>query len=129
MLSATNPKKIFLMAGTNDLRTISFKEYTARYMQLIKTIKESMPNASIYIQSVLPTNHSMANYAPNKKIQKANIILKDIAKDLDCTYIDLYSLYVNSENELNIELTRDGVHLFPQSYNIWAKAIEKYIYE
>ena len=72
---------------------------------------------------------SETSYAPNDKVQKANIALQDIAKNNDCTFIDLYNLYVDDKNELSIEFTKDGVHLLPTSYNIWTEAIEKYIYE
>ena len=129
MLSAVKPKKVFLMAGTNDLVHIGLEEYTTRYTQLVKTIKDSIPNVTIYIESVLPSNHKLGNYAPNDKVQKANIALQDIAKNNDCTFIDLYNLYVDDKNELSIEFTKDGVHLLPTSYNIWTEAIEKYIYE
>lgn len=129
MLSAVSPKKIFIMAGTNDLVHVSLEEYTSRYKKLIKAIKDSLPQSRIYIESVLPSNHKLSNYAPNKKIQQANAILNDIAKAFDCTFVDLYNLYVDDENELPIEFTKDGVHLLPISYSIWAEAIKKYIYE
>ena len=54
MLEAVNPEKIFIMAGTNDLVHVSLEEYRRRYLLLISTIKESIPNATIYIESVLP---------------------------------------------------------------------------
>ena len=103
-------------------------------LKLVKTflvigVKDSIPNVTIYIESVLPSNHKLGNYAPNDKVQKANIALQDIAKNNDCTFIDLYNLYVDDKNELSIEFTKDGVHLLPTSYNIWTEAIEKYIYE
>lgn len=129
MLSAVNPKKIFIMAGTNDLVHVSLEEYTSRYKCLIKAIKDSNPQSSIYIESVLPSNHKLSDYAPNKKIQQANAILHDIANTFDCTFIDLYNLYVDNDNELIIDLTKDGVHLLPESYKIWSESIKNYIYE
>lgn len=129
MLSAVNPKKIFLMAGTNDLVHVSLEEYTSRYTQLINSIKDSIPNAKIYIESVLPSNHEMGDYAPNSKVQQANLILKNLSKTYNCIFIDIYHLYVNSKNELYPEYTRDGVHLFPYHYDKWASEIKPYIYE
>ena len=57
ILKAANPKKIFIMAGTNDLVHIGLEEYEKRYENLLRTIKDALPNARIYIQSVLPSNH------------------------------------------------------------------------
>lgn len=127
MLQVVNPDKIFIMAGTNDLVNIGLEEYRERYLKLISSIKDSIPNATIYIQSVLPTNSVMGDYAPNTKVQKANLIAQEISDSYGCVFIDLYSLYVNSENEMPAEYTRDGVHLYPQHYDKWANALSAYL--
>lgn len=129
MIQAANPKKIFIMAGTNDLVHINLEEYKSRYTKLLTTIKDSLPYTKIYIESVLPSNHNMGNYAPNKKVQKANKIAKELATDFDCQYINLYDLYANKDNELPSNMTRDGVHLYKQHYDKWAEEIRKYIYQ
>ena len=127
MLEAVNPEKIFIMAGTNDLVHVSLEEYRRRYLLLISTIKESIPNATIYIESVLPTNSVMGDYAPNEKAQQANAIAKEISDSYGCIYIDLYSVYVDDKNELPTDYSGDGVHLYPQHYDKWASCISPYI--
>lgn len=127
MLQACHPKKIFIMAGTNDLCHISLDEYRKRYDALINAIKDSLPYSKIYIESVLPSNHKMKSYAPNEKVQQANRIASELAKTHKCTYVNLYDLYADKENELPREMTKDGVHLYPQSYDRWANEIRKYI--
>ena len=129
MIQKAQPQKVFIMAGTNDLVHISLDEYNERYTKLISSIQDSILGVKIYIQSVLPSNHNMCNYAPNKKVREANEIAKAISKKLNCTYIDLYSLYVDENDELPKELTKDGVHLLPQSYDRWADKIKPFIYE
>ncbi len=129
MLQASHPKKIFIMAGTNDLVHISLEAYKERYVTLLDAIKNANPDAEIYIESVLPSNHKMGKYASNEKVQKANEIAKSIAGMYGCKYINLYDLYADNSNELPKELTLDGVHLYPQSYNKWAETIKPMIYE
>ena len=87
-----------------------------------------MPQHS-YIESVLPSNHKMSNYASNDKVKKANEISKGLAETYGCTYIELYDLYVDKDGELNKEYTKDGVHLHKQHYDKWAKKIKPFIYE
>ncbi|MDE7407378.1 MAG: hypothetical protein K2M76_03060 [Muribaculaceae bacterium] len=128
MLQAANPHKIFIMAGTNDLVHINIDEYRHRYKVLLKAIMDSLPDSEIYIQSVLPSNHSMGDYAPNEKVQVANKIAEELASEMGCKFINLYDLYVGADNELPGEITRDGVHLYPQSYARWAEAIKPYVY-
>lgn len=127
MLKAVNPEKIFIMAGTNDLVHVSLEEYRRRYLLLVSSIKDSIPNATIYIESVLPSNSLMGDYAPNEKVQKANAIAKEISDSYGCFFIDLYSIYADDKNELPAEFTPDGVHLYTQHYDKWASFISPYI--
>lgn len=130
MIKKSKAKKVFIMAGTNDLLYISLEQYETNYTKMIFTIKESLPDIKIYIQSILPCNHEMStSSASNEKIQKANKIAERIAKEHNCTYIDLYSLYVDKNNELPKEFTMDGVHLYPDKYEKWADKIKGLIYE
>lgn len=130
MLTAANPKKVFIMAGTNDLVHIDLEEYKKRYDNLLSAITDSLPNTNVYVESVLPTNHYVGkgNYAPNSKVIKANEIARSLCKKYHCTYIDLYRLYVGADGELKETYTKDGVHLFPKHYDKWSNAIRPYIY-
>ncbi len=129
MIQKSNAKKVFLMAGTNDLVHMSLDNYRTNFTKLISTIQDSIPEIKIYVESVLPSNHEMGDYAPNDKVQKANRIAEEIARQYHCTFIDLYSLYADENNELPKEITKDGVHLFPQHYDRWAEKIKPMIYQ
>ena len=131
MLTAANPKKVFIMAGTNDLVHIDLEEYKKRYDNLLSAITDSLPNTNVYVESVLLTNHYVGkgNYAPNSKVIKANEIARSLCKKYHCTYIYLYKLYVGADGELKETYTKDGVHLFPKHYDKWSNAIRPYIYQ
>ncbi len=129
MIQAANPSKVFIMAGTNDLVHISLDEYKERYTKLLQTIKDSLPNSKIYIESVLPSNHEMGSYASNTKVQQANKIAEGLASSFNGQFINLYDLYANENNELPKDMTRDGVHLYPEHYDKWAEKIKPYVYE
>lgn len=129
MLKAANPSKVFIMAGTNDLIHINLDEYKVRYSKLLQTIKDSLPDTKIYIESVLPSNNDMGRYAPNKKVQQANKIAEELARSFNGQFINLYDLYANDNNELPVEWTIDGVHLYPEHYDKWAEKITPFIYE
>ena len=129
-IKAVNPKKIFVMAGINGLKYQTDDVFAKKYETLIMNIRASIPSARIYIQSILPVdnNMSMGFVCNNEKILKSNEIIKSIACKHQCTYVDLHHLYVK-ENKMNTDLTRDGVHLLPESYDRWASVIEPYILE
>ena len=129
MIQAAHPSKVFIMAGTNDLVHINLDEYKDRYTKLLQAIKDSLPNTMIYVESVLPSNQDMCSCAPNEKVQKANKIAEELASSFNGQFINLYDLYADKNNELPKEWTRDGIHLYPEHYDKWAKSIKPFVYE
>ena len=129
-IKAVNPEKVFVMAGINGLHVQTEQVFTEKYATLVDSIKQAVPTAKIYLQSILPVNPSMkAGKSPNKeKIAKCNEIVRKIAEQKRCFYVDLYSLYA-VDGIMPEELTRDGVHLYPEAYDRWANEIKKYIEE
>ena len=129
-IKAVNPEKVFVMAGINGLYVQTEQVFAKKYTTLVDSIISAVPKAKIYLQSILPVNPSMnggkmRNY---KAIAQRNEIIREIAKQKGCIYVDLYNLYA-VDGIMPAELTRDGVHLFPESYDRWANEIRKYIEE
>ena len=72
MIQKSNAKKLFIMAGTNDLQHISLNEYRDRYERLIRNIQDSIPDIRIYVQSVIPTNSKLVG-EPVRKVNYLQI--------------------------------------------------------
>lgn len=129
-IKVVHPEKVFVMAGINGLKVQSEQAFTEKYALLVDSIKAAVPSAKIYLQSILPVNPTMemGKGFKKEKIANCNEIVQEIAKQKGCVYIDLYKLY-EVDGIMPAELTRDGVHLFPQSYDRWANEIRKHIEE
>jgi len=129
MVQKVRPKKIFFMGGVNDSKSMNLEDYLQKYDLLFSTIKDSLPNAQLYIQSMLPLNPCMFDkYCDNNKVKQVNAILKNLAERHGLTYIDLYSVYAR-DDILPMAVSKDGIHLKIADYDKWAKAIKQYIYE
>lgn len=129
MIQAANPSKVFIMAGTNDIFHLNITEFESRYNKMLDLIADSIPTAKIYLQSIIPMNQDMKSGAPSdSKIQEANKSIEKIANKRGLVFIDIYSLYVEN-GKLPISITRDGIHLYPQHYDRWAKKIEPFVME
>ena len=129
-IKAVNPEKVFVMAGINGLYIQTEQVFTEKYVTMVDSIKQVVPNAKIYLQSILPVNPSMKDgkLFNKEKIAKCNDIIRIVAGQKGCIYVDLYRLYAVN-GIMPTELTRDGIHLFPESYDRWAEEIRKYIEE
>lgn len=120
---AGNPKKAFIMIGTNDLGTsgINNAAHVAGNARLIiDYIQKTSPETEIYVQSILPSR------LRNLQLQQeTNDSLKNICRDFEVTYIDLWDKLLSvSQNNTH---TLDGLHLSATGYRIWCNTIAGYV--
>lgn len=138
MVYQYNPKKVFLLIGTNDASPtldISEDEIFKNIKKIISGIKENTTDCKIYIESIYPVNdtdndkidHSMVNKRSNTKIENINKKLKEYTKENKITYIDLYSKLKDDDNNLKLEYTKEGLHISDEGYKIITKELKKYM--
>lgn len=127
-IKAVNPQKVFVMAGINGLDFQTLQVFENKYEQLIKAIKNAIPSATIYLQSILPVNNNIAGkrICSNDKIIDANKLIADIAQNNGCIYINIHQLYLK-DGEMNPRFTKDGLHLLQEGYDEWASLLKPYM--
>ena len=94
-----------------------------RYRNIIKKIHRNLPEAQIYVESLLPVTSAYENShkkLTNERINKFNKRLKKLSDDYKyTTYVDIHSLYVNKKGCLPSKISSDGYHLKPEAYEKW----------
>lgn len=124
---ALSPKKVFVLGGINGLTDANIDMALNEYCDLLKELKTALPMSEIYVQSVLPISQSKERMVcHNTTIVEFNQSLEWIAVEQGMTYVDLYSLY-ELDGQMNSELSKDGIHLWPEAYGRWADAIKGYM--
>jgi hypothetical protein len=112
---AARPKKVFVMAGVNDLAAGRDPEAIARdYDTLIQRLVEV--SGQTIVQSTLLTTDS----AMNSKITKLNQHLEQTCMRAKCKYLNLNRSLAPSGV---LQHSVDGVHLDVAGYMIWRNAI------
>lgn len=124
-IKAVKPKKVFLMAGINGLQQQTIGEFEYWYAALVDAIQTSVPDAELYIESILPVT-SYSDYCDNEKIRDANVVLQRMAEERHIPYIDVYSAFAQ-DGALPETMSYDGLHLTEDAYSIWYNAIKEYI--
>lgn len=117
---SSSPKKVFILIGTNDLaygKTVD--HIIENYNKILDSISIKSPNTEIYIQSVLPVDEAVHWTRKMSDIRLINESLVEICQERGIEYIDLFPLFVNSENKLNPEYSIDGLHLNAAGYLLW----------
>lgn len=116
------PQALFILIGINDLnsgKTVDSMEQG--YREMLKRLRQKMPDLPIYVQSVLPTRGAHAKQ--NTPVLEFNKRLQVFASDYKCTFIDLHSLMKDDQGELKAEFTEDGLHLTDAAYKVWREQV------
>lgn len=129
-----NPKKLVLLIGTNDINRDKDSVYiTSNIEKIVEKIKEKRPKVTIYIESLYPINHTdsakinqqMVGKRTNKVIMEINKKLKKYCNLNHIKYIDMYSILIDKSGNLNLEYTKEGLHMSEEGYKVITKRILK----
>jgi len=134
------PSKIFINIGTNDINEPDFTEgdLLENYNRVLKQIIQKLPETKIYILSYYPVNSNIESQIPeevskamfvrrtNSVINLLNRRLENLANELHCTYIDVHSILIDAEGNLDQKYTVEGIHLKPNAYEVILKVLVAY---
>jgi lysophospholipase L1-like esterase len=126
---SSKPKKIFLMIGINDIaRNIPDSIIVNNIKRIASRVKLESPKTTLYIQSILPTNHSFTQFK-NHQFKSAHIVwcnnaLKSYCLEAGLTFVDIYSALADEQGQLKKEYTNDGLHLTMAGYQVWKQLLE-----
>lgn len=120
------PSDLFIECGANDLASgISSKEVADGIISLISTLRKISPGTTLHVNSVLPINESFGRWKTLKgktdTIPVINLILQRYCADNGIDYVDIFSKLVEpGTNTMRLEYCKDGLHLLPKGYEVWA---------
>ena len=118
-------KKVYLCLGVNELGVYNDQGFYQSYCKAIDAIRAIQPEAVIYIQGLIPLNEGVVaqtikrDYLTNQHLRVYNDLMKKAAEEKQVVFLDLYSEFVDENNELPAEASRDGVHLLRDGYQKW----------
>lgn len=121
-LSNLNPSNIFLLYGMNDI--LIYKENTEAfirdYSNLIKKIKQALPDVEIFINAILPvTDKVIQRRSVYKNIEEYNQKLAIMCEDLEVGFVDASDILKQDESLFE----GDGMHLRPSFYTKWLNVL------
>ncbi len=123
------PNKIFILMGINDLgEGFKTEKILKNYRLIIEVLQKELPDCSFFIQSLLPVNKLIFK---NERLLKTEILkmneeLTKLAKELNCSFINLHKKFTDNNGRLDKKLTYDGLHLNSEAYKIWNETIQQF---
>lgn len=131
-ITPSNPKKIFVGCGINDVSHRISNDSVVRLVQsLLTAVKKESPKSEVYYFSLFPINESFNRWKTltgrTNDIPVINAKMKSWCGANGVTYIDVFSHMTESgSNVLRRELTVDGLHLTEKGYSVWVEAAKQY---
>ncbi len=124
--------KYYIMLGANELGWVYTDIFTQKYGQIIDLIREVNPEATIYIQSILPVtdekSQSDAVYN-NTNIVRFNELLKTLATEKGVIYLSVNEAVRKEDGALQEAATTDGVHLNKEYCLKWLEYLKQHTQE
>ena len=122
MLEAVQPKNVVCSFGLNDLNMETEEEFTGYYSDLLEAVRETLPDAEVYVLSITPVMHTCTKFS-NKKIDRYNDALRAFCEESgEWHFIDVPPELKNCRNGLKTQYSRgDGIHLSQKAYEpfVW----------
>lgn len=119
------PDNVFIMLGSDDmLMPVDDPKalFEGELTKLINKIKEEVPDAKIYLQSITPVTQEALNTQQRyKNIDEYNELIKELADKISANYIDI-GVIVKENPDLFAE---DGVHFKKEFYQLWLKKLSE----
>ena len=126
VLAAAQPKKVYLLLGTNTLTTVGAADrFLAYYGQLLDLLHQTLGDDCIlYVQSIPPVRPEAAAEKPGLAsdiLRSVNEQLAQLAAQKGCVYLDLWETLADGEGNLKEVLAApDGVHFSAgNGYGAW----------
>ncbi len=127
----TDVKKIYVMLGANGIAWIGKESFVENYGVFLDAIRQTHPDADIYIQSILPVTASKeaedSQYA-NSKIREYNAALLELAQEKKYYYLDVAEAFADENGCLPEEASpTDGMHFGPKYYEVWFEYLKQHV--
>jgi lysophospholipase L1-like esterase len=122
--SIDDPDFIFIMTGINNIVMEQY-DIAGSYHEIVRNLSTWYKKSIVVIQSILPVALESIS---NNIIRDINRHLEQIAREFSAEYLDVYSLFIDSNGNPKYEYFQDdGVHLTSEGYDVWASEVERFL--
>ncbi|MBR6045174.1 MAG: hypothetical protein IKP47_06025 [Ruminococcus sp.] len=124
-------KRVYLMFGINEIAWPYLNVFQEMYEKVINEVKTIQPNATVYVQSVLPVSPLAVN--TNEVFTTANVdnlnetYIKGAAANTGATYLDVNSALRDATGGLPLDASTDGIHLGRNYCLLWLKYLADHV--
>ena len=118
-----SPDLVMIMTGINNV-AMEDDGFLYTYEKIVARLLQAYGQVTIAMTSLLPADLFFLGEA----VPRVNGKIKAIAHNKNILYLDLYPLFFDKNSEVVASyFEADGIHLSPEGYEVWARALENTI--
>ena len=124
--------KVYVCLGLNELGMCNDQGYYDHYADLIDCVRATRPQATVYIQLLIPVNEQkraekgVADYINNAQIQVYNDLLRQLAQEKHVFLVDPAQAVVDETGQPPYDEVDDGVHFTKGPYQRWLDYLRRH---
>ncbi len=122
-LEPIKPKAAVMMIGTNNMGAHSAEQIAGGVKAIVATLQKKRPDMKILVLGIFPRSPKPTDDV-RKKVAATNEIIAKLADGKMVFYKDIGKEFLEKDGLLEKKIMPDYLHLSPEGYEIWAKAIK-----
>ncbi len=123
-LEGVDPKAVVMMIGTNNTgERLEAPEYTVAGIRAnLDEVRRRLPGAQILLLAIFPRGETPDDLT-RRHNARINALLPALADGRHIHFLDIGAAFLGADGRLSREVMPDLLHLSPQAYQTWARAI------
>ena len=126
-VSAMQPERVCIMLGTNGLAFLEVDYMVNNMKKVVNELRAVCPDTQVVLISIPPVTAEHEKDNPEKipLIKEYNSLIEEVAEEMDCEYVDIYSLLVDETGYFAADYAEvDGLHFVGITYKLTLTAIQ-----
>lgn len=122
-------KKVYIMLGINELGWAYESVFIQQYGELVDNVKSLQPDATIYVQAILPVTKEKSDSDAifnNPKIDRYNELLQQMAQEKGVRYLAVNEAVGLDDGALPASASADGIHFDKEYCYRWLDYLTKH---
>lgn len=118
--------KVYLLLGLNEASWMDEGAFYREYAQLIGTLRDLLPGAAIYIQTLIPVTayRSAAQSPSNQLLSRRSELLAQVAQAERVYLVDAATALSGADGALSSDLSGDGLQLTAEATGLWGAYLQ-----
>lgn len=121
MLDGAGCQKVYLMLGFNEASWMGEQDFYEEYSALIDDLRQYLPAAQIYVQTLIPVtvSRAAARTPDNALLASRSALLSRLAQDKQVYLVAVGTYFTEPNGALSPDLSTDGLHLTAEGNAQW----------